>query len=87
VADDPDHLAGHIEHGSAGVALIDRGISLKQFCALHAAESRVVAPACAHMPDGQRVLDPERGADDEDLVPDVRLVGVPQGRNSRATRY
>src|SRR5713101_2116980 len=80
VAHDPDHLAGQVEHGAAGIALVDRSVRLEELRARQLAVDRVRLVPRAEVADRERVAEPVGRADDEDLVADLDLARVAEHR-------
>src|SRR5262250_1356658 len=81
LADDADDLAGHVEDGAPGVALVDRRRGLQELREGHVGEDGAGRPACADPADAHRIGQPVGGADHHDLLADLHRVGITQPRH------
>src|SRR5262249_24843459 len=69
-----DDLSRHVKHWTAGISLVDRCIGLKKLGQRKATINSVGLPASANVSNGQRVADPVRRSDNEDLIADLNFV-------------
>ncbi len=78
MTDHANDLSLHVKHGSAGIALIDGRVRLKE---LRSCESRAhlsgINPV-ADMSGGKSICQPVWGADDNDLLANLRIVRITQ---------
>src|SRR5207245_1688425 len=80
VAHDPDYLAGQVEHGATGIALVDGCVRLEELRARHLAVNRIRPMPRADVTNRERVAEPVGRADDEDLIANLDLARVAEGR-------
>src|SRR2546428_12371202 len=87
VAHDPDYVAGQVEHGATGIALVNCRVGLEELRAGHLAENRIRPVPRADVANRERVAEPVGSADDEDLIANLDLARVADGRRRDTLRH